>query len=439
MIRALVKCAIACTCVAAAVTSVSTDARAHSGGQPGGVCTGCHSAGEYDISVSASPSMPSPGDDVTVTITIESPTGNVAGVFVSADVGDMSTIGGQGLGEVMAGLTHSAPKDFAGDQVQFSFAWQAPNSPGAVRFEIWTLVGNGNGSSSGDAADDAVFDVVFGCEPQQYFRDADGDGWGRDNEPLLHCIDATPMGHSIPNGDCNDIDPDVHPEAAEYCNERDDDCDLAIDEDALPIDLYPDADGDGYFGLTEYMSGDTVLGCVGTEGYAGFSGDCEPFVPEINPGAEEVCNLYDDNCDGRVDEFVRPRCGEGWCRREGPTCDVATCVPGEPVAEVCNLLDDDCDMQLDEDVDCGDGLVCELGQCIPEGQATSGAEAGESGVDAGSGVDDGGDASTTGGPGETSSGGGGCAIAPTSGGAWWLVLLAFVRRRQRAGGMLPVA
>jgi hypothetical protein len=430
MIRTL---ALACAIVCAA--ALSTVAHAHSGGQPGGVCSGCHSPGDYDITVSAQPSAPSPGDDVTVTISISSPTGNVAGLFVSADGGQLDTIAGQGLGEVAAGLTHSSPKDFSGDTVEFSFAWQAPGSPGAVRFEVWTLVGNGNGSSSGDQANDTVFDLVFGCAPQQYFLDGYADGWGRDTEPLLHCAGATPIGHSIPGGDCNDVDGDVHPEADEYCNERDDDCDLEIDEDALPIDLYPDSDADGYYGLIEYMSGDTVLGCVGTEGYAGFSGDCEPFVTEINPGAEELCNLYDDNCDGRVDEFVRPRCGEGWCRREGPTCDVATCVPGEPTAEICNLLDDDCDTELDEDVDCGEGMLCELGSCIPIEDATSGVD--PSGDD--SGGSDPSDGSTTGSPSETSTGGGGCTIAPAPAAFGWLVFLALLRRRQRARGMLPVA
>jgi MYXO-CTERM domain-containing protein len=109
----------------------------------------------------------------------------------------------------------------------------------------------------------------------------------------------------------------------------------------------------------------TFLGCVPTEGWAPDPGDCRPDDPTINPGAEEVCNGWDDNCDARVDEFVRPRCGEGWCRREAQTCDPQTCTPGEPRDEECNLLDDDCDAQLDEG-SCPEGQECRVGVCEVE-------------------------------------------------------------------------
>ena len=40
----------------------------------------------------------------------------------------------------------------------------------------------------------------------------------------------------------------------------------------------------------------------------------------IHPGAKEMCNYKDDNCNGRVDEGVRASCGVGWCRREAASC-----------------------------------------------------------------------------------------------------------------------
>jgi uncharacterized protein (TIGR03382 family) len=348
---------------ALALSCWPTPASAHSAGQPGGDCTGCHGSGDYDIAVATNPASFSPGDALTVTVTISSPGGNVAGIFVAANEGSLSTIAGQGLAQVTNGLTHTSPKNMSGGTAQFSFGWNAPNQPGAVRFEVSTLVANDNGSSSGDLADDGQFDFVFGCSPSTYYRDFDGDGYGRDTEPLVHCAGAAPSGYSAAGGDCNDSNDAIHPGATEYCNQVDDDCDGEVDDDAIPLTLYPDADGDGYYGVDEFESGETIVGCVPHDGYAAEPGDCEPEDPEINPGVEEVCNLIDDDCSGKLDEQVRPQCGEGWCRREATTCDPASCVPGEPRAEECNLFDDDCNGIVDNDAPCAAGQSCIAGTC----------------------------------------------------------------------------
>ncbi len=60
-------------------------------------------------------------------------------------------------------------------------------------------------------------------------------------------------------------------------------CDPAKPLDTGSIDTGPeDADGDGY----------------------GAGDDCDDSDPEVNPGAEEICNERDDDCDGEVDEGV---------------------------------------------------------------------------------------------------------------------------------------
>ncbi|HET6585692.1 MAG TPA: hypothetical protein VFG69_19670, partial [Nannocystaceae bacterium] len=116
-------------------------------------------------------------------------------------------------------------------------------------------------------------------------------------------------------------------------------------------------------------------------------------------------------------------------------CDPATCLPGEPMEETCNLLDDDCDADLDEGVECPGGDVCQLGQCIAPGEATSGDDA--SGEDP-SGTGGGDETGTSGGSSAAGGDSGGCSLTPGLA-WWWLGLLLLGRRRQRARGMLPVA
>ncbi len=409
---------------------------AHSGGVGGSGC-GCHGSGTVGLDITTNPAMIDPGDPVVVTVTISSPTAAEAGLFLQANAGDYSTIAGQGLAEVMAGLTHTQPKALSGDQAQFSFDWTAPAAAGAVRFEVWAVAANGNGSSSGDAYDEGAFDFVFGCEPQTYWRDFDGDGYGRTNLPRIHCTGAPPSGYATLPDDCDDNRAETHPDAPEYCNQLDDDCDTEVDEDAIPVDLYPDGDGDGYYGQAEYESGDTMVGCVGLPGYAGAPGDCRPEDPSINPGAEEVCNGFDDDCDADVDERVRPQCGEGWCRRESLNCDAAACTPGEPRAEECNLFDDDCDAIVDEDAPCPAGLSCQAGECRPADEPGAVDDSGSAGSEAGNGTEGSGSGSGSAGQ-DADAGGSGCACrqgrdGAAAGAAWpWLALLFVpVRGRRR--------
>jgi hypothetical protein len=71
----------------------------------------------------------------------------------------------------------------------------------------------------------------------------------------------------------------------------------------------------------------------------------------------------DEDCDGSVDERVKPYCGEGACSRQSPSCTLDACVPGEPSPEICNFVDDDCDGDLDEGEICPQGQECLAGTC----------------------------------------------------------------------------
>ncbi len=144
---------------------------------------------------------------------------------------------------------------------------------------------------------------------------------------------------------------------------KDDDCNGQIDENAPPVMMWPDADGDGYY---PFQTGTPKIGCGSVAGYAARGGDCNDHDATIHPGATEVCNLKDDNCDGEVDERVRPTCGLGWCSRYSPTCNAADCVPGPPATETCNSFDDDCDGELDNGA-CPAGMICSGSQCVSNG------------------------------------------------------------------------
>ena len=151
----------------------------------------------------------------------------------------------------------------------------------------------------GDIDENAVDARIF-------FRDADEDGFGNDDQQTAAC--DPPPGWLAQGGDCDDSDPAVHPDADEYCNGFDDDCDLQIDESAVDAPpWYTDADGDSF--------GDAkteTVACEPAKGQVADDTDCDDTDPEIFPGAEERCNGIDDDCDGIVpleeDDFD----GDGW-------------------------------------------------------------------------------------------------------------------------------
>ncbi|MCP4808075.1 MAG: hypothetical protein GY913_31535 [Proteobacteria bacterium] len=86
----------------------------------------------------------------------------------------------------------------------------------------------------------------------------------------------------------------------EVCNDVDDDCDGLIDDadddlvDGLPF--FEDADGDGY-------GGQPVTACS-ADGYALVGGDCDDGDAAVNPGATELCDDIDQDCDGSSEDVL---------------------------------------------------------------------------------------------------------------------------------------
>ena len=95
-------------------------------------------------------------------------------------------------------------------------------------------------------------------------------------------------GDSDPVADCSPRD--------EICDEKDNDCDGVVDEEAPEAqDFYWDKDMDG-FGTGELQSA-----CFPPEDSAATNDDCDDTNAEVYPGKRpELCNGLDDDCDGVV-------------------------------------------------------------------------------------------------------------------------------------------
>ena len=224
-----------------------------------------------------------------------------------------------------------------------------------------TEVCNGKDDDCNAAADT---EGAQGC--QDTYADMDGDGFGLEADSKCLC---GPAGYytAVGVGDCNDYNPDIHPEALEYCNNKDDDCDEETDEQgALDcLQMYTDGDGDGH----GFLPGPCL--CAEVAGYVLKGEDCDDLVPLVFPGAIEKCDGIDDNCDGETDEVGAEGCQEyyadsdadGWgvdgdfkclCEPAGEfsaikigDCNdsLPTVFPG--AVEVCDALDNDCDGSTD--------------------------------------------------------------------------------------------
>ena len=183
-----------------------------------------------------------------------------------------------------------------------------------------------------------------------------------DSTPTVVAQDRDQDGYGEEEGDCNDQDAAIHPSASELCDGIDNDCDEEVDEDGQNT-FYADGDQDGY--------GDpdaATVGCNAPSGYVSNSADCRDTNDTIYPGATEICDGEDQNCDGVIDDGVTTRLyadldGDGFGDAEAPLdvcglpdgtsrndddCDdsVAEIYPGAD--ELCNGIDDNCDGDADE-------------------------------------------------------------------------------------------
>lgn len=135
---------------------------------------------------------------------------------------------------------------------------------------------------------------------QRSYRDEDGDGFGDRLRQTEAC--SVPSGYVSNALDCDDGKASVHPDAAETCNEKDEDCDGTIDE-GVSTTYYRDSDGDGFGSPT-----DTLEACSPPAGYTADNHDCNDTCVLCHPGvpAEFCGDGADNDCDGAIESGSCP-------------------------------------------------------------------------------------------------------------------------------------
>ena len=130
-----------------------------------------------------------------------------------------------------------------------------------------------------------------------------------------------------------------------------------VSADIPGLTWFEDADGDGFH------SGNSLQSCDSIPGYStvAMSGDCDDSNALVFPGAAEICDGLDNNCDGQTPVAELDTDSDGHRPCDGDCDDTnATVFPNAP--ELCDGLDNDCDANIpaeETDADADGHRLCD--------------------------------------------------------------------------------